>query len=520
MLVEARPSTVSPGLARVRPPAGLVLAAALVGAVTLLPLGFMAVRIASIGGDQVVALLFRPRVGELLLNTGRLVVVATLASAIIGLGAAWLTERTAIPGRAAWAVLMALPLTVPAFVMSYSWVSLTPAVQGFAGAVMVVTLSYFPFIYLPVAAVLRNMDPALEEVARSQGCGMWKTFWRVTLPHARPALIGGALIVSLHLLAEFGAFDLLRFSTFTTAIYNEYQLTFDGPAASMLASVLAALSLLLLVAEMKVRGRAFASRVGAGTARRVVRYDLGRWTPCALAALAAVLLLALGVPLGTLAYWLIRGGAGADAFMPVMQATVTSLGLSLEAAVLTTACAVPVALLAVRFPGRLANGIERSTYVSQALPGIIIALGLIVVAVHYLRPVYQTTGLLLVAYGILSLPFAVVAIRAALAQVSPRLEDVARSLGCPPFKVLFRVTLPIIAPGLAAGATLVFLATVTELTATLLLAPTGTQTLAMQVWSNTDQLAYAAAAPYAALTILISALPTYLFSSRFGAIAS
>ncbi len=503
-----------------RAPKGLLVAAGLVGLVSLVPLGFMAVRVGSIGEQQVLALLIRPRVGELLFNTGRLVIVATLLSAILGLGAAWLTERTTVPGHSTWIALLALPLTVPAFVMSYSWVSLTIAVQGFAGAVMVVTLSYFPFIYLPVAAVLRNMDPALEEVARSQGCGMWKTFWRVTLPHTRPALIGGCLIVALHLLAEFGAFDLLRFSTFTTAIYDEYQLTFDGPAASMLASVLAVLSLVLLTAEMRVRGPAFAARVGAGAARKVTRYSLGRATPLAFAGLSGVIVLALGVPLATLAYWLIRGGAEARPWLPVVQATVTSLSLSLEAAVLTTVCALPVAFLVVRYPSKLAHLIERGTYVSQALPGIIIALGLIVVAVHYFRPIYQSSALLLVAYAILSLPFAIVALRAALVQVSASLEDVAKSLGCRPLAVLWRVTVPIISPGLAAAATLVFLSTATELTATLLLAPTGTQTLAMQVWSNTDTLAYAAAAPYAALTIAISALPTYLFSQRFGAIAS
>ena len=155
-------------------------------------------------------------------------IVATTACTVIGVAVAWCVERTELPGRRVWAVLAALPITVPAFVTSYSWVSITPAVQRFAGAAMIVTLAYYPLVYLPVAAVLRGLDPALEETARSLGMGPWRTFLRVTLPQTRLALLGGGLLVAVHLLSEFGAFAMLRFQTFTTAIYDEYRLSFDG----------------------------------------------------------------------------------------------------------------------------------------------------------------------------------------------------------------------------------------------------------------------------------------------------
>ena len=117
--------------------------------------------------------------------------------------------------------------------------------QGFRGALLVTTLSYYPFVYLPAAAALRGSDPALEETARSLGLGPWRTFWRVTLPQLRVAILGGGLIIALHLLAEYGAFATLRFPTFATEIFAEYQLGFDGASAALLSLVVVVLSVAL-----------------------------------------------------------------------------------------------------------------------------------------------------------------------------------------------------------------------------------------------------------------------------------
>ena len=173
-----------------------------------------------------------------------------------------------------------------------------------------------------------------------------------------------------------------------------------------------------------------------------------------------------------------------------------------------------MAWLAVRYRSAVSTTLERSTYFGNALPGIVVALALVTVSIRYVQPVYQTTLLLLAAYAIMFLPRAVVSVRAAFAQAPPLLDDVAHSLGSYPLATMRRVTLPIIAPGLGAGAALVFLAVVTELTATLLLAPIGTATLATEFWSNSYNVAYGAAAPYAALMILISAPATFLLSRQ------
>ncbi|MDX6627648.1 MAG: iron(III) transport system permease protein [Solirubrobacterales bacterium] len=502
-----------------RTPVALLVVSAAIALLVLAPVGFLLDQTFSNSWEEVRRLLFRPFVGTLLVNTTTLVAAGTAACTVLGVAVAWLVERTDLPGRRAWAVLAALPITVPAFVTSYSWVSITPAVQGFWGAAAIVTLAYYPLVYLPVAAVLRGTDPALEESARSLGMGPWRTFFRVTLPQTRVALLGGMLLVSVHMLAEFGAFAMLRFQTFTTAIYDEYKLSFDGAAASMLASVLVLLCLVLLVAELGARGRGRYARVDSGAARPAPPARLGRWRWPVSGGFLGLIGLALGLPLGTLVYWVATGSSAAEIDLgALLSATGTSLQLGLGAAALTTLLALPISLLAVRHPSRAATVIERATYIPFALPGIVVALSLIVLSIHHFPAIYGSTPLLIVAYAILSLPLALVAVRAALAQAPPIDEEVARSLGCGPLQAMFRVTLPRILPGLGAAAALVFLATVTELTATLLLAPIGTQTLATQFWASASSLSYGAAAPYAALMVAISALPTYLLTRRLGGV--
>jgi iron(III) transport system permease protein len=375
---------------------------------------------------------------------------------------------------------------------------------------MIVTLSYFPLVYLPVAAALRGLDPALEETANALGHGRWRTFLRVVFPQLRPAMLGGALLVGLHLLAEFGALQMLRFPTFTTAIYEQYRSSFNGPAANMIAGVLVLCCLLLLLGELRLRGHARYARLGSGAPRPVSPARL-RWATVPVqAGLTLLAALSLGVPLGSLVYWLVTGSSSSFPVQTLVSTAATSLGLAAAAAVVTTAMALPVAWLCVRHPGRVGTVLERATYFGNALPGIVVALALVTIAIG--SPVYQTVPLLVIAYAILFLPRAMVSVRTAIAQVPPVLDDVAHALGASPAATMGRVTIPLIARGLGAGAALVFLAAVTELTATLLLAPIGTATLATEFWSNTASIAYGAAAPYAALMVLISAPATYLLT--------
>ena len=255
-------------------------------------------------------------------------------------------------------------------------------------------------------------------------------------------------------------------------------------------------------------------RVGGGSPRELRRVRLGTATPFALAGVLALVTLSLGVPVSSLVHWLLVGSSTAFPLGELTAATLTTAGLGLGAAAVTTVLALPVVWLAVRHRGRVGNVLERAAFTAHALPGIVVALALIAVSVHGVRPLYQTLPLLLLGYAILFLPRAIVSIRSSLEHARPVLEDVAQSLGHRPSAVLVRVTLPLIRNGLGAGAALVFLAVSTELTATLLMAPLGTATLATQFWSHSSAVAYGAAAPYALLLIVVSLPATWLLSRR------
>jgi iron(III) transport system permease protein len=189
---------------------------------------------------------------------------------------------------------------------------------------------------------------------------------------------------------------------------------------------------------------------------------------------------------------------------------------SAAAAAVATAGALPIAVLAVRHDGRLRHFLERSTYLVLAVPGLVIALSLSYFSSHYANDLwYQSAPMLVLAYAIMFFPLALVGVRASVAQAPPSLENVARSLGQGRLAVFWRVTRPLVAPGLAAAFCLVFLSAVTELTATLILVPTGVQTLATQFWSYQQNLAYGQAAPFALMMIVLAAVPSVVLGRYF-----
>ncbi len=494
-----------------RPAGSAVLTAAvLLAAASLIPLGYVTWAFVSTGPARAGALLIRPRVAELLLNTVGLVIVTVPACVLIGVGAAWLVERTDVPGRAVWRPLLVAPLAVPAFVNSYAWVSVAPSLYGFPAAVLVTTLSYFPFVYLPVAATLRRLDPALEESARSLGSAPAAVFTRVVLPQLRLAILGGSLLIGVHLLAEYGAFAMLRFNTFTTAIVEQFQSTFDGTAGSMLAGVLVMLCLLMLLAEVSVRGGNRFARIGSGAPRPTTPLRLGRARAAGLGVLIVVSALAIGVPVGALTRWLWIGGPDVWLVDDIGSALVQTAGLAALGALAAVALAYPIAWVAVRNHGVAGRLIEGANFVTSSLPGIVTALALVTVAIRIAPPLYQTVALLVGAYVLMFIPRATVSLRAGLAQVPTGLEDASQSLGATPAATFARVTLRLTAPAAAAGAAMVFVAVATELTATLLLAPTGTRTLSMRFWSLASELDYAAAAPHAAIMVVLTLPVTML----------
>ena len=498
-------------------------------------------------GPATINTLTSPRTWQTLGNTALLTGSVVITTALLAVPLAWLTTTTDLPLRRAWAVLLALPLVVPSYVVAYLFVSLLsprgvlqsvlqpllgierlPPIYGFPGAWLVLTLITYPFTYLSVRAAFQRMDPSLIEAARSLGLSSRRAFLRVSVPALRPALAAGSVLVALYCLRDFGAVSLLQFGTFTRVIYNRYQ-SFRLDEAAAMSLLLVTATLVLLYLDQRSRSRGRYARLSAGCARALPVTRLGMWKVPALAFVALVVFFALVIPTAGLVYWLGRGfsqdlaGAGAGLqsnvrpLATLIRPAWNSLVVSGGAAVLTLALALPVAFLSVRRPGRWPRLFERAGFVGGALPGIVVALAFVFLGINYLRPLYQTLPMMLAAYAVLFLPQAIGAERASLLQVSSSLEEAGRSLGKKPAHVFRRVTLPLVRPGLLAAGTMVFLMAMKELPTTLLLSPIGFNTLVVQVWTNINEAFFARAAMPTLLLILLSSVPLALLTLRDGA---
>ena len=513
-----------------RSPGTLALAAVagLIALAMLLPTLYLIVRASGVGLDRAAALLLRPQVGQILLNSVVLALAVTTISALVSLPLAWLTVRTDLPGKTWWSTLCALPLVFPSYVGSYSLIAMMgprgmvqgwlepfgverlPSIYGLPGAVWALTIISYPYLFLSIRAGLRNLDPAVEEAARSLGHSPWRTFLRVTLPSLRPSIAAGALLVSLYVLSDFGAVSMLRFNTFTRAIYIQYLSSFDRSLAALLSVILVILSLLLLIAAQRMQGVARYHRAGVGTSRKQPLILLGMWKWPALGFCVTVVTASLILPAGVVVYWLVRGILAGESLNPVGVAVLNSIRVSGMTALVAVLLALPVAYFAVRFPSRYSTGFYHAIYIGNGLPGIVIALSLVFFGANYLPIIYQTLIMLIFAYLVRFLPEATGTIRAGLLQISPRLEEAARSLGLSRREAILRVTIPLLRPGIWAGVALVFLSTIKELPATLLLGPAGFTTLATQIWSATAESFYARAAAPALILLVVSAFSVIL----------
>jgi iron(III) transport system permease protein len=511
--------TVQPmvGLNRLRarmPHVSVVLIASVVALFSLVPLGFIGWITVDVGWQTVKELVFRPRVGELLVNTVLLEAITVPVSIVLAVTLAWLTERTDIPFGRLWSWLAVAPLAVPAFVHSYAWVSLVPGMRGLQSGVFVSVLAYYPFLYLPVAAALRRLDPAIEDAAASLGLGPWAVFFRAVLPQLRLAVCGGSLLIALHLLSEYGLYVMIRFDTFATAIVDQFQSAYNSPAANMLGGVLVGCCLLLLTLEVLLRGNERYARIGSGSARPADRRRLG-WFVVPAVLLPIVLgCLTLGVPFVTLVRWLYLGGFDVWRLDTVGNAFAQTVILAVAGGILATMAAAPMAWLSVRAPGRFQRILEACHYYVGSLPGVVVALALVTITVRLVLPLYQTFATLVVAYILLFLPRAMVGLRASIAQAPVELERAAMGLGRTPAQAVRQVTMRLAAPGAAASIALVALGITNELTATLMLAPNGVETLATKFWSLTSEIDYVAAAPYAFMMVVLSLPLTLLLHAQ------
>jgi iron(III) transport system permease protein len=526
------------GIATHKPPLFLVFIAALTAVAIALPLTYLVIRTAGLGGEQLLAFVSRPSTIEVLLNSVGIAIVSTLFSAVIAVPLAFLTLRTDLPWRQFWLIATTLPLAVPDYVGSFALIAAfgpkgsllqllleplgvqeLPEIYGWSGAVLGLTLFSYPYLLLSVRAGLQGIAPVIEEAALSLGHSPSSTFVRIILPQLRPSLVAGGLLVALNALQDFGTTSLMRFKTFTQEIFLQYRYTFNRNQAAALALMLVGLVLLILWLEYKARSRAAYYICGNTSHRPQALVHLGVWKVPALLFCLTVISLSLILPLGVTLFWLMRGLTVSGVYeyvylQKVIQLAWNSIWAAGLAAVVATLCALPVAILAVRFPSRITTAIERCSYIGFGLPGIVVALSLVFLGANYLPWLYQTLPMLVFAYLVLFVSQSVGTVRGSLLQVNPQLEESARSLGRNPWQTLKAITLPLVCPGVLSGAALVFLTAIKELPATLLLAPIGFNTLAMHIWKATENVSFSDAAAGTLIMLVISISSTLVVLSK------
>lgn len=504
---------------------GILLVVALLTSILMsVPLFYVVVRSFFAGKERWLKLL-DGRIPELLWNTLSLTFAVTFSALFLGVTLAWIVHRTDLPGRKVWAWVLALPLVIPPYVGAVAYLivlgprgwlrdiwnksAILPGefsfnMYTFWGIFLVLTLFTYPYVYLIVSAAMRRLNRNFEEVARSQGMNMWQVFWKVHVPLLRPAIGAGAILIALYVISDFGAIAMLRYMTFTSAIY--YQMgSYDNLSATVLSVVLIVLTLLILWLEGRMRKKGDYTQSASGASNPPEEIPLGKWKWPALGFLTFIFFIAVLLPLVVLIYWSVIGIGQGALDHKFWGYAFNSIKVSGLAAIISMVLALPIVYLKSRYPSTLSQIIEKLSYSGYALPGVIVALGIIFVFNQ--TPLYNTFFLIVIAFVIRFLPQAMQAQEASMSLISPRIDEAAQSLGQPPWKVMFTVILPAILPGILAGGALVFVSSIKELPATLLLRPPGYDTMAIRIWVEASEALYHLAAPPAILIILVSAIP-------------
>jgi iron(III) transport system permease protein len=515
-----------------RSSAGLVLVSGAIAVALAFPLLWLLIEAATVDPDRARELLFSVGTLDVLLNSFLLMGGVTGFSILIGVPLAYLTVRTDLPFRRFWSVAVALPLVVPSYVGAFAFVSAfgprgefhtllaplgvdrLPEIYGLPGSVFVITLYTYPYVYLTTRAALLSFDTQLIDAARTLNHGRWASFRRVTLPQVRPAIAAGALLAALYAVSDFGTPAIMRLSVFTRQIYVEYN-AFGRDYASLLSLQLLGVVLVVLVLEWAIRSERTVQ--GANATRAGSRIRLGAWRWPAAALPAAVTTIALAVPIWILLLWLGRSDIGRRPSMAFEWIQViNSVTIAAAAAIVAALAALPIAYFAATHDSRLATLFERTTYVGFAVPGIVLALALVYFGAGYLPWLYQTLPLLVFAYVVRFLPQAVGSTRTSILQVDPKVVEAGRTLGESPIGAFRRITFPLTRSGIVAGAALVFLTTMKELPVTLILRPSGFETIVTQIWRAQETALYQYAAVPALILLGISGLSMLVLLSQEG----
>ncbi len=521
-----------------------VLAAVLIAAPLASVLVTAATPLAASGGAAWGHIL-RTQLAELLANSLMLALLVGLMAASMGAISAWLVSTCAFRGRAALEIALLLPMAMPAYVCGYAYVWLLdvagpvqealrsvtglrwgqywfPEIRSLPGAALMLAAVLYPYVYLLCRNAFLQQSVCLLEASRTLGHGLPRTFLHVALPMARPALAAGIALVLMEVLADFGTVQHFALRTFTTGIYEAWFGQGDRPAAAQLAACLmGVVAMLLLLERMSRGGRRFHPTTTRHPPLRPVVLQ-GWKEAAAIAACAAPVLLGFVIPGGTLFALMLQGGDPLDPRRTIPFA-LNSLTLAAVTAVLAVLLGALLAWGQRLHPSRFRAAANRIASLGYALPGSVIAVGTLVPFALFDNAVDAwmrarfgiSTGLLLsgtiaalvFAYLVRFLGVALSAVESGLTRVKPSLFAAARVLGRTPGQAVREVELPLARGALVTAGVLVFVDTMKELPATLIVRPFDFDTLAVRVHSLASDERLAEASTSALLIVVVGLLP-------------
>jgi iron(III) transport system permease protein len=500
--------------------AGVAVAALLAAPLAALPLSFVGQADAL---DSIAASLLPDALrASLVLAAG--VGVGTL---LLGGSLAALVSFFDFPGRRWLDWALVLPLAMPAYVLVFvllgrydSFGRHVPDVRSTLGTIVVLTVVLYPYVYVLARSAFLGQSRQALEAARTLGLSHAAAVRRVALPLARPALAGGVALAVMEALADFGAVNLLNYRALTDAIYRVWYGTFDQAAALQLATVLVSLALTLVALERLLRGRArYHQALARGDAARPQRL---RGPAAWLAAGLPALLLALVFvgPTVQLVIWAVGSLGEGAALEALARAAVNSLLLASIAALVAVAAATAVAYGPRAQPSRVGTAAARLSALGYAVPGSVVAVAVYVPLAWVDHRLDDAAGVgllitgsaagLILAYVVRFHALALFSVQARMGRIDPALDEAARSLGADRSRLLTEVHLPLLWPGIATAALLVFVEVMKELPATALLRPLGGDTLAIAVWEATKDSRFDTAALPALLIVLVGLIPVVL----------
>lgn len=485
---------------------------------------------------------------DLVFNTAVLMLGVGIGVFVLGVALAWLVAMCEFPGRRLFDWALMLPLAIPAYVLGFVAMALLdysgplqgvlrelfgpdfrlPAIRSSGGVITVMILAFYPYVYMLARAAFHAQGRAMIETGRVFGLTANRAFLRVALPMARPAIAAGVALALMEALADFGTVAVFNYDTFTTAIYKTWLGLFNLHAAAQLASLLMLFVALALVAERALRGRA-QYHVTLKRAREE-RYVLHGWRAAGAVTLcAAVLLVAFVVPVAQLAVWLWTK-AYQDLDVRYLRFFGNTVLLGATAAAVTTFFGLLLAYTYRLKPDRVVRSAVRFATLGYALPGSVLAVGIMLsfvwidrYVVHEVQrwlgadPVPVLVGsviALILAYGVRFMAVAYGPIDSAFERIKPSLWQAARSLGAGNWEILWRVSLPMLRTGLLSAALLVFVEVMKEMPATLLLRPFGWDTLATRIFEMTSEGEWERAALPALTLVLAGLIPVIMLVRR------